>query len=269
MTNFFRSSILAFVVASTAMLGACTRIETGTVGLRVDATKQVQGAELLPGTGFHQTLVGDVLEFPVRDIQVGVEDQRLTTSDNTALQDFDLTVVYSINPASVSDLYTKKSKSFHGVGDEGVILMQNYMRTLIKNASYKAIREYTVYTIADKRSEIEAKISLNINDQLKVEGLAEALQVQVVQVKSIVPNAEIMKAATDAIKAEAELKKKNTEIQIAEAEARRMEALAKNSKESVEYMDAQARLLIAQGIREGKVNTIVVPQDFKGMVNIK
>jgi hypothetical protein len=147
--------------------------------------------------------------------------------------------------------------------------MQNYMQTLVKNASYKAVREYNVYQVADKRVEIEGKIAKYINDQLTVENLGTALQVSVVQVKSIVPNQEILNAATAAIKAEADLKKKNTEILIAEAESKRMEALSKNSKESVEYMDAQARMLIAQGIREGKVQTIVVPTDFKGIVNVK
>jgi hypothetical protein len=34
-------------------------------------------------------------------------------------------------------------------------------------------------------------------------------------------------------------------------------------------MNAQAQMKIAEGIREGKVNTIVVPMDFKGMVNVK
>jgi hypothetical protein len=33
-------------------------------------------------------------------------------------------------------------------------------------------------------------------------------------------------------------------------------------------MNAQANLMIAEGIRNGKVNAIIVPADFKGMVNI-
>lgn len=36
----------------------------------------------------------------------------------------------------------------------------------------------------------------------------------------------------------------------------------------IEYMQTQSQLLIAQGIREGKVHTTVVPVDFKGMVNL-
>ena len=56
---------------------------------------------------------------------------------------------------------------------------------------------------------------------------------------------------------------------IAKKESERMAALAANSTQSIAYMQAQANLKIAEGIANGKVNTIVVPQNFSGIVNIK
>jgi hypothetical protein len=47
-----------------------------------------------------------------------------------------------------------------------------------------------------------------------------------------------------------------------------MAALANQSASSIAYMNAQANLMIAEGIKNGKVQTIVVPQDFRGMVNV-
>jgi hypothetical protein len=47
-----------------------------------------------------------------------------------------------------------------------------------------------------------------------------------------------------------------------------MAALANNSGQSIAYMQAQANMKIAEGIASGKVHTIVVPMDFKGMVNV-
>jgi regulator of protease activity HflC (stomatin/prohibitin superfamily) len=247
---------------------ACTRIETGTVGLRIDATKQVEGNELLPGTGFHQTMIGDVLEFPIRDIEVLLQDKKYMTSDNTPLEDFDISVVYSIEPSAVSELYTKKSKSFHRVEGGDVILMRNYMETLMSNASNKTIRNYSALSIADNRQAMETEIGKAIFDQLEKEGLGHAVKISVVSIKSVVPNKEILSAAVAAVRAEADLKRKNTEIQIAEAEAKRMAALANNSTASIALMDAQSRQAIAQGIREGKVRTVVIPFDFKGQVRI-
>ena len=57
------------LIAAVASLQACTRIETGEVGLRVGFDKQVKNEELLPGS-FNQTLIGDVLTFPVKEVAV-------------------------------------------------------------------------------------------------------------------------------------------------------------------------------------------------------
>lgn len=260
-------SIVIIALMAFAFSG-CTRIETGYVGLRLDGSKQIQGDELKPG-GFYQTMVGTVLEFLVKDISIVIEDKKYTTSDNTALDDFDLTAVYSINPTSVSDLYTKKSKSFHDIADNGDIqLMKNYMTTIINNAAYKSVREFNALTVADKRSELETKIINYVTEQLKADKLDMALQVNTIQIRAIVPNTEILKSATEAIRAENELKRKNTEIQIAEAEAKRMQALSTNSQSSINLMNAQSLQMIAQGVRDGKVKAVVVPVDFKGIVKV-
>lgn len=265
------NKFIAGIVIGTMLVfsAGCTRIETGYVGLRVDATKQVQGNELNPG-GPYQTMIGDVLEFLIKDINVEINDKKYTTSDNTALSDFDLTVIYSVNPTSVSDLYTKKSRSFHGVADDGdILLMKNYVTTVANNASYKVVRTYPALGVADNRAEIETKIMNTIADQLKADKLDTAINVSTIQIRAIVPNAEILNSATAAIRAENELKRKNTEVEIAKKEAERMQALANNSKSSIELMNAQSLQMIAQGVQQGKVKAIVVPVDFKGLVQVK
>jgi len=98
MNKFFKMSVVALAIASTI---GCTRIETGEIGVRVDMSKHVQGTELQPGS-WNQTIVGDVLTFPVRDISISLENKTPLTADNSALADFDLTLVYSINPSSVA-----------------------------------------------------------------------------------------------------------------------------------------------------------------------
>lgn len=266
MNKFAKMSVVALAVASTI---GCTRIETGEVGVRVDMNKQIQGTELQAGS-WNQTLIGDVLTFPIRDISVNLDNKTPLTSDNSALADFDITIVYSINPSSVSELYTTKSKSFHATDEKGgdVYLMFNYMVTLVNNAAYKAIRGYKALEVADNRQKIEEEIRRLVNEQLKSEKLETALSVNVVQVRNVQPNAEILRSSTEVVRAQNELKVKETEVQIAKKESERMAALAQNSTQSIAYMAAQSQLLIAQGIKEGKVHTIVVPVDFRGMVNV-
>lgn len=254
------------VIAALMALTGCTRIETGEIGLRIDASKQIQGTELQPGS-WNQTVVGDVLTFPVRDISLVIENKNPITADNSALSDLDVTVVYGLNPSAVSDLWGSKSRSFHTHAENGDwFLMHNYMQTVVNNAAYKAVRKYQALEVNDKRSLIEDDIKAIVNETLRVEKLDTAITLSLVQIRSILPAQSIIASANAVVQAKNELLVKETEVKIAQKEAERMAALANNSSQSIAYMNAQAGLMIAEGIKNGKVQTIIVPSDFKGMV---
>ena len=256
--------LIALAIA-VAVSSACTRIETGEVGVRLNANKQIEGTEMLPGS-WNQTLIGSVLEFPVRDIIINVTDKKYQTSDSAALDDFDVTFVYSINPTSVAELYSTKSRAFHAEGKEGVFLMYSYLETLVNNAAYKAVRAYAALEVADKREPIEKAILESIIDKLKAEKLDTSIIPGAVTVRSIMPNKEILASATRYVSAQNELRVKQTEVDIAKKESERMSALANNSTQSIAYMNAQAALNISEGIKNGKVQTIVVPSNMTGLM---
>lgn len=261
MKKFITAAILALAILSTA----CSRIETGEVGVRLNASKQIEGTELMPGS-FNQTLIGSILEFPVKDIVVNIENKTPLTSDNAALADFDITVVYGINPTSVAEIYSTKSRSFHAEDKEGIYLMYNYITTLVNNASYKVIRNYKSLEVADNRAKLEQEIRDVVNEQLKAEKLDTSISINVVQIRNVQPNQEILAAATKYVAAQNELKIKQTEVDIAKKESERMAALANNSSQSIAYMQAQAALNISEGIKNGQVQTIVVPANFNALM---
>lgn len=265
MKNLFKLSVLS---AALVLAAGCTRIETGEVGVRVNASKQIEGTELMPGS-WNQTLLGSVLEFPVKDITITLENKTPLTADNSALKDFDITVVYGINPTSVSELYSTKSRAFHSEGKEGIFLMSNYMQTLVTNASYKAIRGYKALEVADNRAKIEAEIRETVSEQLRAEKLDTALSLTVVQIRNVAPNDDILASATAFVKSQNEIKIKENEVKLAKLESERMAALANNSVQSIAYMNAQAALNISEGVKNGKVNTIIVPSNFTGLMTSK
>jgi regulator of protease activity HflC (stomatin/prohibitin superfamily) len=244
-----------------------TRIQSGEVGVRVNFSKQIQDGELPEGS-WNQTVVGDVLTFPIRDIVVSLENKSPLTSDNSALADFDITLVYGINPSNVAELWKGKSRAFHAYDQkEGDwYLMYNYISTLVNNASYKAVRGYKALEVADNRAKIETEIKMIVAEQLREEKLDNAITLNVVQIRNIAPNAEIMKAATAYVAAQNELRIKETEVQIAKKESERMAALAQNSTASIAYMNAQSALNISEGVKNGKVQTIIVPSNFTGLM---
>lgn len=254
------------IVAAAILAAGCTRIETGEVGVRVGFDKQVKPGELLPGS-FNQVMIGDVLTFPVKDVNVTLENMTPVAKDNSTMKDLDAVVVYNINPNQVSELYASKNKSFHATDKSGdVFLMYNYIVQNARNAIYKAARKYEALDMADNRSEMENFIKDEIVRNLAEEKLDGSLNISQVLIRNVVPADSVVASANELVRAKNELKQKEIEVKTAEAESRRMAALANNSANSIAFMQAQAMLNISEGIKNGKVQTIVVPSNFTALM---
>lgn len=261
--NRINKIILALVTLTS--LSACSVIETGEVGVRKGFDNQIQNEELLPGS-FNQTMVGDVLHFPIKDVQVDVNDLTPLASDNSTIKDFDMSVVYSLTPSSVAEIYIEKNRGFHAENDEGdTLLLYNYVSQLARNAAYKVARQYESLKMADNRAEIEQKVREEIVRQLRAEKLEGAVNISQVLVRAITPADSIVASANALVRAQNENKQKAVEVQTAELEAKRIAALNANAG-ATKYMEATAIVTIAEAVKAGKVQTIVVPYDFKGIV---
>ena len=255
------------VVAAVLLTSACTRIETGEVGVRVGFDKQVQSGELLPGS-FNQTIVGSILTFPIKDVNVSLNDMTPVAKDNSTMKDFDAVVVYNINPNQVAELYSTKNKSFHAEFKGDTYVMYNYIVQNSRNAIYKAARKYEALDMADARSDMETFIKEEVTRNLAEEKLDGSITISQVMVRNVVPADSVVASANELVRSKNELKQKEIEVKTAEAESRRMAALANNSTSSIAFMRAQAELNISEGIKNGKVQTIVVPSNMTALGNI-
>lgn len=255
MMHIFSFSILS---AAIAMTSACTRIETGEIGVRVGFDKQVQQGELLPGS-FNQTLIGNVLTFPIKDVNVKLDNMTPVAKDNSTMKDFDAVIIYNINQTQVAELYSQKSHAFHHKQDGDIYLMFNYIVQNARNAIYKEARKYDALDMADNRQVMELAIKEQIQRSLIEEKLDSSLIIGQVLIRNILPADLVVASANELVKAKNEYKQKEVEVQTAKKEAERMAALANNSASSIAFMNAQATLNISEGIKNGKVQTIVVP----------
>jgi hypothetical protein len=261
MKRFGVMAILGLAVLATG----CTRIETGEVGIRVGFDKQVKQEELMPGS-WNQTVIGDVLTFSVKDVQVDVLDLTPLAADNSTVKDFDMAVIYSINPSTVAELWVDKNKSFHAQSKTGdILLMYNYVFQVARNAAYKSARKYESLKMADNRAQIEQEVREEMIKALAAEKLDTAINVQQILVRNIMPADNIIESANALVQAQNELKKKQVEVETAKKEAERIAALNAN-KGAIEYMNAMAMINISEGIRDGKVQTIVVPANFNALM---
>jgi regulator of protease activity HflC (stomatin/prohibitin superfamily) len=256
---------VGLVVAAVALTSACTRIETGEVGVRVGFDKQVQSGELLPGS-FNQTFIGDVLTFPIKDVNVVLENMTPVAKDNSTMKDLDAVVVYNINPQNVAELYSTKNKSFHADFKGDTYVMYNYIVQNARNAIYKAARKYEALDMADNRTDMENFIKEEIIRNLAEEKLDGSIMISQVMIRNVLPSDTVVESANALVRSKNELKQKEVEVKTAEAESRRMAALANNSGSSIAFMQAQAMLNISEGIKNGKVQTIVVPSNFNALM---
>lgn len=262
MKNVLKISAL---IAAAALATGCTRIETGEVGVRVGFDKQIQSGELLPGS-FNQVLIGDVLTFPIKDVNVVLENMTPVAKDNSTMKDLDAVVVYNINPQSVAELYSTKNKAFHAENRGDTYVMYNYVVQNARNAIYKAARKYEALDMADSRNDMEKFIQEEIQKNLAEEKLDGSITISQVLIRNVVPADSVVESANALVRAKNELKQKEVEVKTAEAESRRMAALANNSGASIAFMQAQAMLNISEGIKNGQVQTIVVPSNFNALM---
>jgi regulator of protease activity HflC (stomatin/prohibitin superfamily) len=256
---------LSAIVTALSLITACTRIETGEVGVRVGFDKQVQQGELMPGT-FNQKIIGSVITFPIKDVSVKVENLTPLAKDNSTMKDFDVTVIYNINPTAVSELYSTKNHSFHEIQDDDTYLMYNYIYNATRNAAYKAAREHEALDMNDQRSVIESSMKEIIIKTLADEKLDGSITISQVLVRQMTPADSVVQSANDLVRAKNEFKQKEVEVQTAKKEAERMQALSNQGSQSIAYMNAQATLNISEGIKNGKVQTIVVPSNMTGLM---
>lgn len=254
---------LTLIASAIVTMTACTRIETGEVGLRVGFDKQVKNEELLPGS-FNQTIIGSVMTFPVKEVAVKVEDMTPQAKDNSTMKDFDALVIYNINQAQAAELYNTKNKSFHAYHDGDTYLMYNYIYNAARNAVYKATRKYEALEMGDNRTAIEAEVRETIIKTLADEKLDGTITITQVLVRNIVPADTVVESANSLVRAKNETKQKEAEVRTAQLEAQRIQALAQNSG-AIQYMDAQTRMMQAeaakiqaQGIANFKGQTLVI-----------
>jgi hypothetical protein len=188
--------------------------------------------------------------------------------DNSTMKDLDAVVVYNINPQQVSELYATKNKAFHAEFKGDTYVMYNYIVQNARNAIYKAARKYEALDMADARGDMENFIKDEIVRNLAEEKLDGSITISQVLIRNVVPADSVVASANDLVRSKNELKQKEVEVKTAKMEAERMQALSNQGAQSIAYMQAQAMMNISEGVKNGKVQTIVVPQDFKGMVNV-
>lgn len=267
-----QNNLLALLLCVT-IFSACTRIETGEVGLRRTFSGTIEDTEL--ATGWHQTLIGDVVVFAAKEILLSEENLTPASKDKSTLKDFDINFTYTADPRATSYLYTKYSITSHmrNRQDSEIFPMGNFVTTIVRAAAYSAVAEYDALEVNNNRTKIEERIKVLANEKLAGEHLTDKVAVKMVNIRNIELAQEIVNSANRVSQAQNDLFAKTTEVKIAQQEALRIQELTKQTgPQYVELLKAQAMMKTAEALKaaaDGKNSTIwVVPQSFTGIGNI-
>lgn len=262
--KFLKFVLLAIVMISAA---ACGRIETGHTGIRTSWNKQVQKDEVRPG--FYLAVTDDVEEYVTNEITMQLRNLQPQSLDRSNLKDLDVDYIYSIDPMALSEMAVQyKSRNLRQ--DGSIYPMGLYVDSVMRSALSKAVGEFDALDANTKRSEIESEAKKIALSRFKDEGLDGKIRIHQVLVRNIQVDPKLQESILNKIRAQKDFETKGIEVETAKREAERIAALSNQGGQNyINLLNAQATMKIAEAVANGKVNTIVIPNDFKGIVNVK
>lgn len=265
MKRFLKVVLMAVLFAT---LAACGRIETGHTGVRTNFNKQVSTEEVKPG--FYVAITDSVEEYVTNEITLKLENLH-PQAKGSYLKDLDLQFNYSIEPSCLAESVSKYKNRTMVTPDGDKYPMGLYVAAVMQRAVMDAVAPIDPLEASLKRAEIESGIVKGAVAKFTEEKMDACLKIHQVLVNNLEIDPALQVTILNNARAKKENETKDIEIDNARKEALRIKQLTENanSEAYIRLLNAQANMKIAEGIAAGKVNTIVVPNDFKGIVNAK
>ncbi|MGL4651618.1 MAG: SPFH domain-containing protein [Caldilineaceae bacterium] len=272
-----------FLLTIAALLGACSQIDTGNVGVERTLGK-VSGEALPPGVYF--TLFKTVDEFTAKEVSFALENLTPKSRDNLTMKDVDIDVYYKVTPASIPGLFVKyqgdvvqhKQVVKDGTGD----LVVAYGRVLreAREATYKSIAGMDATTMHTKRAELAESVRKTLQADLDATDKG-AFTVTAVNVRNMLTDPAIEAAIRGRAETDQAIEKKRKEVELAKAEAERLVVEAKGQADANDIISRSLtpsleRIKLAELQRDAAVaiagkagNTVLLGSGAQPLVAVK
>lgn len=266
---------ILFLAVLALLSAACTRIETGNVG--IEATfGQVKPDELAPGVYF--TLFKTVHEVSAKEVPVPLYDLRPKSKDNLTMADFDVDVYYRVNPSSAADILVKYAGDLTELKESGdAVVGNNYFLRQAREAAYMVASRIPAADMHTKRTEIAEAVRVTLQEELDRDAGKGMFVVTNVNIRNIVTDPNLEDSIRTAAKTRFEIERKQQEIELARKEADRKRIEAEG--------DARANYIISQSLTHQLVevkrieamakfagagtHTVVMPANTQSLIQVK
>lgn len=208
----------------TALLAACTQIDTGNVG--VERTLGKVSPEALP-PGIYFTLFKNVDEFSTKEVNFQLNDMTPKSRDNLTMKDVDLDVYFKVNPGAVPGLYTKyqgdvvRHADMVQDGTKDLVIAFSRVSREAREAVYKSVAQLDATTMHTKRTELAELVRSGLQRELDNNDKG-AFVITAVNVRNLLTDPAIEMAIRQRAETDQAIEKKRKEIELAKAEAERL-----------------------------------------------
>jgi regulator of protease activity HflC (stomatin/prohibitin superfamily) len=205
------------LLAFAALLGACTQIDTGNVG--VERTLGNVKQDPLP-PGIYMTFFKTVDEFTAKEVSFALADMTPKSRDNLTMKDVDLDVYFKVAPAAIPKLYVKYQGDVANDKNGDYVIALNRVQREAREAVYKSIASMDATTMHTKRAELAEAVRTTLQSELDANDKG-AFTITVVNVRNLLTDPAIELAIRQRAEMDQTIEKKQKELEFAKAEALR------------------------------------------------
>ena len=264
--------VVALMVASMALVKACTRIDDGMTGISKSRFSGEIDDQVLT-QGWKQTFTQEVIQVSTRNIIIPINTNPVI-SEGIPMAKFDVKVNYGIVAQNAPFVY-KTESSQHLTNEENgdLYLLGKYVEYVARSSVSDVVRQYSAMDVNQKRDEIELAIKETINRKLISQAKDKFVKVNEINILAIEPPKSITTSVENIIKTENDKKAKVNEVETARLEQEKMEILAKQADNKyIGLMNAQAQVNFSEAAKisaeKGQFMPMLVPHGFNGNITV-
>lgn len=233
------SSIL--ILAAVGILGACTQIDTGNVGVSKTGG-QFKSEELTPG--WHFSLFSTVYEVSAKENGLSFNDMRPKTQDQITVEDLDVDIYYQLSPGKATETMTRLAGDLGQNSDGDYVPGRNYMTRTAREAIYNAVAKIKATEAQDRRGEIPGMIVKELQKELDAKFGAGWWLITNANLRNFTVDSKLEAKIREAAQVTYEITAKQKQVELARAEADRQRAIAQG--------EADAARIKAEGLRSAQ-----------------
>ncbi len=185
----------AAILALAGSLTGCFEIvETGNTGMST-FMGQVDKENLPPGT--YQTFTRTIYEISGKVNTISFDKFHPKSSEGMVLAEFDVDVMYRINPKKASFLFTKYQGDLHhakdsqGVLTDAYVVGQDFIVRKTSDAIYNVVAQFHATTMHQQRDAMEKEILKDLQARLDAEFGPETAYIDNVNIKKVITDPSI------------------------------------------------------------------------------